>query len=198
MSKIPTLLRSLLAASGLLLASGTSNAAPSPSISKPTPIVGKPVPIVNRQPVAREQRANPVSLAPPKASRPPSLSRQFYVARDGWPSNGGFVSGSRRDTTLKPGAIIGRRGDGAGRYATTAWAPKPGSLGLYPKADRQPMRYWRVQRPVKAATGKVAPAWSAQGGGNQLLLSNRPDTLERHGFMRRTITPNFKMAAKRR
>ena len=144
-------------------------------------------------------RKPPQSITPPvTASKPPSLSRAFYVARDGYPRNGGFAAGTGRVKTLQPGAIIGRKGGGDGRYATKTWAPAKGSLGLEPKADRQPMQYWKVRRPLDVVSGKAAPAWGAPGGANQLVLPSGVNTLSANGHVARTIAPNFNLSAKRR
>ncbi len=132
--------------------------------------------------------------SPGPVKAPPSLSRSFYVARDGYPPNGGFASGTGRIKTLKPGTFIGRKG-GDGTYATNRWSPRPGSLGLEPKADRASMTYWRVKRPLNVVSGKVAPAWSAPGGGRQLVLPGRTDSLVRNGYLSRSIAPNFQMSA---
>ncbi|HSW15729.1 MAG TPA: TNT domain-containing protein [Ramlibacter sp.] len=129
-------------------------------------------------------------------AKSPPLTRSYYVARDGWPRNGGFAAGTGRVSTLPPGTVIGRRGDTDGRYATLARNPARGTLGLDPMSDRAPMRHYRSTAPLTVVQGRVAPAWSAPGGGQQMRLPATVRDLQRNGQLQRTLRPGFSTAAK--
>lgn len=178
------------ATAALIWAVGSAEAAPGP----------RPMPNFN---LATQRAAKlPVPDTPSAFARasgvakPANVTRSFYVARDGWPRNGGFAAGTGRAATLAPGAIVGRRGDGNGRYATLSTKPAPGALGLDPKSDRAPLRHYRSTTALNVVQGRAAPAWSARGGGQQVRLPATVRELQRNGQLQRTLQPGFAIAAR--
>lgn len=194
--KLSLALAALVAMTGPAVQAARPNfAALKPAPPPPPAPSPRPMPAINQ--AALRQPPLPIA-APPTARGAASLSRRFALSRSGYPPNQGFAAGTGRATTLQPGTIIGRKGSSGGSFTTRNWAPKPGTLGLDPKSDREPVKHYRVLKPLDAVAGKAAPALGAKGGANQLKLPAGVNQLEANGILSRTARPAFTISAGRK
>jgi hypothetical protein len=131
------------------------------------------------------QRAQGDAAHTSKPKAPPPLTREFYMARDGYPPNQGTVPGEARIAKHEVGEVLGRRGNGWGRFTTPELNPKRGIHSLDPKSERLPMQQYEVLKEFRSIQGPVAPAWSQPGGGRQHLHAERINDLVLNGYLRK-------------